>query len=1005
MTDPIKWDPPTQKDIQQTEQLRTLLRDEFHLFESEEMSQKREVVLGRLHAIANEWVQQVSLAKGLSEQTAEESGAKLFTFGSYRLGVHGPTSDIDTLTVGPRHVTREDFFESLKKLLEEEPEVTDLSAVPDAYVPVIKFSFCGVDIDFLYASLDRALIPEDLDLLDEGNLKNLEEKSVLSLNGCRVTDQILRLVPNIESFRLTLRCIKLWAKKRGVYSNVLGFLGGVSWALLVARICQLYPTALPSYLLSRFFYIYAKWKWPNPVLLTPITDGKHGLGLKVWNAKINFLDRTHLMPIITPAYPCMNSTYNVSNSTKRILIKEFTRGMEITLKRKNTETWKKLFSPIDFFNTYKIYVQIDIFSSSKEVHRKWLGWVESKLRLLIKQLEQTRNVEAAHPYPKFYDLTHEKWECCSAFFMGLIFGPEKTSIDLTPAVVNFTTMIKNWPHRDPEGKHTDVCVRYVIRRDLPKSVRPRRKRPSPASLVNIITEKPVNNVHSNTSTNNGKPPPLELSDPQTLASGANGQSVPSNEESPPSLDDPAKQLTVSSSASGEQGLVDSTVTDTNKPSTINTNTDGQSDESVPVATAPPAAEPTTQESTKNEVPEERSPPGVQSVSSTASAQISAQSETEQVPVSNSTTSPATTPVPEPTTDQQSATTTSTTPPSSPTATIPTLVQTSTVQTIPGDEVKTSSPVPVADTTNQETDPSLRSSLELREALLKGGQTAPSQPVPTTSIPLATNSVSTPVYPINDAKPVDTQPVTTGFPFRSQSIIPGFARKPIIPGLSAKPAIPGLFGFTSAPAPTTTQSVPATSSPVSSSDEANSPSEGISEVEQQALSSVVATEIALTTNNPKDEIAMSPSVAPLKTRAPKRKRGGIRMNIHTDDNKQKTQNQTPQTQNKNDTNNNTPKTQSPKRRKVNSETSQPEGIGKRKLHEISNTNNENDETHKLQSPTKKAVTTHNNAAESNTGDAAQNKRKRKDLADNNSPNKRNKSEIEDPDDPDTLPESY
>lgn len=32
--------------------------------------------------------------------------------------------------------------------------------------------------------------------------------------------------------------------------------------------------------------MYEHWKWPNPVLLTPITEGSLGLGLKIWNPKV-----------------------------------------------------------------------------------------------------------------------------------------------------------------------------------------------------------------------------------------------------------------------------------------------------------------------------------------------------------------------------------------------------------------------------------------------------------------------------------------------------------------------------------------------------------------------------------------------------------------------------------------------------------------------------------------------------------------------------------------------
>lgn len=47
--------------------------------------------------------------------------------------------------------------------------------------------------------------------------------------------------------------------ERNIYSNKLGFLGGVSWTIMVARICQVYPNATASTLVIKFFKIFSMW--------------------------------------------------------------------------------------------------------------------------------------------------------------------------------------------------------------------------------------------------------------------------------------------------------------------------------------------------------------------------------------------------------------------------------------------------------------------------------------------------------------------------------------------------------------------------------------------------------------------------------------------------------------------------------------------------------------------------------------------------------------------------
>lgn len=245
-------------------------------------------MLESLRQICNAFVKHVAKTKEPKNDVLIRNAiGKVFTYGSYRLGVYGPGSDIDTLIVAPKYVLREDYFEHFPKLLVEmapKGAITGLTVVTDAFVPIIKFEYSGISIDLIFSRIIQKQLSEDLTLQDSALLRGLDEVELRSLNGTRVTDEILALVPERSTFRKALRAIKLWAQRRAIYANIMGFPGGVAWAMLVARVCQLYPKAAASVVVNKFFLIISQWQWPHPVLLKRIESGP--LPVRVWNPKV-----------------------------------------------------------------------------------------------------------------------------------------------------------------------------------------------------------------------------------------------------------------------------------------------------------------------------------------------------------------------------------------------------------------------------------------------------------------------------------------------------------------------------------------------------------------------------------------------------------------------------------------------------------------------------------------------------------------------------------------------
>lgn len=192
--------------------------------------------------------------------------------------------------------------------------------------------------------------------------------------------------------------------------------------------------------------------------------------MQVWDPRVNASDRYHLMPIITPAYPQQNSTFNVSESTKKVILTEFNRGMSITDEiMLGRVSWDRLFEAPSFFYRYRHFIVLLVNSQTADDHLEWCGLVESKVRLLIGNLERNPHIALAHVNPKCFELKKgvsannsqnnsgnedelkqqqqqqppqssvTTAPFCSLWFIGLEFErSENLNIDLTESIQNFT---------------------------------------------------------------------------------------------------------------------------------------------------------------------------------------------------------------------------------------------------------------------------------------------------------------------------------------------------------------------------------------------------------------------------------------------------------------------------------------------------------------------------------------------------------------------------------------
>lgn len=177
------------------------------------------------------------------------------------------------------------------------------------------------------------------------------------------------------------------------------------------------------------------------------------------------------MPVITPAYPSMCATFNITRSSMTIINRELKRALQISESiMGGKRPWSDLFVKHTFFTAgYKYYISVISAAKTKESHTIWSGYVESKVRMLVQKLEQHQSIALAHPFNKGYERHHrcqnekeiEYVQEGSLDFLCKENTVESSIIKIEPAVAELPVKAENGDDGNPIKPETAEDGRFI----------------------------------------------------------------------------------------------------------------------------------------------------------------------------------------------------------------------------------------------------------------------------------------------------------------------------------------------------------------------------------------------------------------------------------------------------------------------------------------------------------------------------------------------------------------
>lgn len=338
--------------------------------------------------------------------------------GSVGMGLYDKDSDVDLTCVG--EVSTAVFYRiagwRIRKL-GEEFGVKLSRYVEGAKVGMMELEVKGIMVDLHYVQAPKLVERwADLPHIPASDIIfALPYSTRRKLNAYRDMRYLLATIPHLSTYKTTYRLLKLWAKRRGLYSSRFGLLGGIHLTYLLSRVSKLLAKQKPDFtvceLLSAFFTEYSTFDWANDEVVDP--------SFAHLNRK-----RSHTEPvcILTANIPAVNVAANATKHTIHVFAREFSRANTLLREGKSIQdlVGTEASNLHDFLTAHKSFIKIGVhfWGTSKGRGRNLVGWVESRIVLLLVDLQTAIPSLRITPYPARFTDTDSKDELRSFYLLG-----------------------------------------------------------------------------------------------------------------------------------------------------------------------------------------------------------------------------------------------------------------------------------------------------------------------------------------------------------------------------------------------------------------------------------------------------------------------------------------------------------------------------------------------------------------------------------------------------------